>query len=87
MDKYSYSKELKNRLSRNLGHMAKLKQMVDDDEDFEKVIMQMTAVRSAINGTTDAFIMEKLTRELDKAIEAGDAEAVRAFYRENAKYF
>ena len=45
--KNEYSKDVRNRLTRNLGHLARIKEMVGGGEDFERVMMQMKAVRSA----------------------------------------
>lgn len=88
MDENSnYSKNLKIRLSRNLGHLAKVKQMVDDGESFEKVMLQMSAIRAALEGTSNAIVLEQIEHELDTALKTGDSERISRFYKEYSKFF
>ena len=44
-------KKVMNRLSRAIGHLEAVKRMVERDEDCSEVLIQLAAVRSAINNT------------------------------------
>ena len=46
-----HKREVSNRLARAIGHLQKVKQMVEDDEDCSDVLIQLAAVKSAINNT------------------------------------
>jgi DNA-binding FrmR family transcriptional regulator len=44
-------KEVLNRLARLIGHLKGVKRMVEDDADCNDVLIQLSAVRSALNST------------------------------------
>ena len=44
-------KAVMNRLSKAIGHLEAVKRMVDQDADCSDVLIQLAAVRSAINNT------------------------------------
>lgn len=39
-----------NRISRMVGHLEHVKKMIDNDEDCAQVLIQLSAIRSAMNG-------------------------------------
>ncbi|MDR0434987.1 MAG: metal-sensing transcriptional repressor [Gracilibacteraceae bacterium] len=43
-------KEVLNRLARIIGHLEGIKRMVAEDADCSEVLIQLSAVRSALNG-------------------------------------
>ena len=43
------SKAVSNRLARAIGHLEAVKRMVDREEDCAEILIQLAAVRSAIN--------------------------------------
>lgn len=86
-NKTEYSKEIRNRLSRNLGHLARVKEMIDAGEDFERVMLQFRAVRSALASTSNALVAEKAQAEVIAALESGNPEQVQEFYKDYSKYF
>ena len=47
--RHRQSKAITNRLSRIEGHVRSIKTMVDDDRDCSDILIQIAAVRSAIN--------------------------------------
>ncbi|MBO4330973.1 MAG: metal-sensitive transcriptional regulator, partial [Oscillospiraceae bacterium] len=47
-----------NRLSRVIGHLEYVRRMVENDEDCAEVLMQISAVRSALNGLGKQIINE-----------------------------
>lgn len=82
-----YSKEIRNRLSRNLGHLAKVKEMVDKGDSFERVMLQLSAVRNSLSSTASALAAERIQQELTAALETDDPERIHKFYKAYSKYF
>ena len=75
-----------NRLSRIIGHLQKVKQMIEDDEDCSNVLIQLSATRSAINGLGKEIINEHIAHCITHAIEDGDTEAVEEFQEAIRKF-
>ena len=48
---HTHTREVVNRLARAIGHLQKVKQMVEDGEDCSQVLVQLAAVISALNST------------------------------------
>ena len=71
-------KAITNRLSKAIGHLESVKKMVEDDRDCTEVLIQLAAVRSAINNCGKEILKEHINHCLIHAVEDGDKEAVRA---------
>lgn len=65
-----------NRLSKAIGHLEKVKQMVEQDEDCSDVLIQIAAVRSAINNTGKLILNQHIEHCVLHAIEDGDMETI-----------
>ncbi|XCP87205.1 metal-sensing transcriptional repressor [Roseburia hominis] len=65
-----------NRLSRVIGHLEAVKRMVERDEDCSEVLIQLAAVRSAINNTGKVVLKNHLNHCIVHAVEEGDDEAI-----------
>lgn len=65
-----------NRLSRAIGHLEKVKRMVEQGEDCSDVLVQLAAVRSAIENTGKVILQDHLRHCMVDAVAAGDAEAI-----------
>lgn len=48
---HEHTKEVSNRLARAIGHLQKVKQMVENGDDCSDVLIQLAAVKSALNNT------------------------------------
>lgn len=46
---HEHTTDVVNRLSRAIGHLQAVKRMVEEGEDCADVLIQLSAVRSAIN--------------------------------------
>ena len=71
-----YKKEVSNRLARAIGHLQKVKQMVEDDEDCSDVLIQLAAVKSAINNTGKVILKDHMEHCIVHAVEDGDLQAI-----------
>ena len=69
-------KKVMNRLSRAIGHLEAVKRMVERDEDCSEVLIQLAAVRSAINNTGKVILQDHIEHCIVDAIESGDHEAL-----------
>ncbi len=71
---HKHTKEVSNRLARAIGHLQKVKQMVDDGEDCSEVLIQLAAVKSAINNTGKLILKDHLEHCIVHAVQDGDDE-------------
>lgn len=76
-----------NRLSRAIGHLQHVKKMIENDDDCSDVLIQLSAVRSAIGGLGKEIINEHITHCITHAIEDGDVTAVEEFKQAINKFF
>lgn len=65
-----------NRLARAIGHLESVKRMVEDGRDCTEVLVQLAAVRSALNNTGKIILKDHIEHCLTDAVECGDYEAV-----------
>lgn len=69
-------KEVSNRLARAIGHLQKVKQMVENDDDCSEVLIQLAAVKSAINNTGKLILKDHMEHCIVHAVEDGDTEMI-----------
>ena len=65
-----------NRLARATGHLNHVKLMIKNDEDVSEILIQLSAVISALNGLGKEMINEHIVHCLSHAIENGDTKAI-----------
>ena len=79
--KYMVSEEDKkaviNRISRAIGHLEKVKNMVETDVDCSEVLIQLAAVKSAINNTGKVILKNHIDHCIVEALEHNDLDAVK----------
>ena len=54
------AKAVSNRLARAIGHLESVKRMVDRGEDCSEILVQLAAVRSAIQNAGKVILMDHL---------------------------
>lgn len=69
-------KAIVNRLARAIGHMESVKQMVEDGKDCSEVLIQLAAVKSAINNTGKLILKEHISHCIVDAVEHNDKGAI-----------
>ena len=69
-------KAVVNRLARAIGHLEKVKKMVEAGEDCSEVLIQLAAVRSALNSAGKVILQDHMRHCMVDAISAGDSAAV-----------
>lgn len=86
-DKYAHThdpKEMKaiiNRLAKAIGHLEAVKGMVENGRDCSEVLVQLAAVKSAINNTGKLILKEHISHCIVHAVEHGDRQAVEDLNR------
>ena len=69
-------KAVVNRLARAIGHLEKVKRMVEEGHDCSEVLVQRAAVRSALDNTGKVILQDHLRHCMVDAVAAGDEQAV-----------
>ena len=69
-------KDVVNRLARAIGHLEKVKRMVEDDCDCAEVLIQIAAVRAAIENTGKVILQDHIQHCIVDAVEEGDDQAI-----------
>ena len=78
---HTNTKAVLNRLSRALGHLTAVRGMVEQGRDCAEVLIQLAAVRSAINGTCEVILKDHLEHCIVDAIKTGDMETLEKLKR------
>ena len=65
-----------NRLARAVGHLEKVKRMVEEGYDCSEVLIQLAAVRSALDNTGKVILKDHMRHCMVDAVAAGDMEAI-----------
>ena len=71
------TKAVLNRLSRTIGHLESIKRMVEDGRDCSEVLIQLSAVKAAINNTGKVILQDHIEHCIVDAIESGDRETLK----------
>ena len=79
-------KAVANRLARAIGHLEKVKRMVEGGSDCTEILVQLAAVRSAIDNTGKVILQEYMRNTMTDAIATGDEEAVDDLCRAIERY-
>ena len=69
---HANKKAVSNRLARAIGHLEKVKRMVENDEDCAEVLIQLAAVRSALENAGKEILKEHISHCIVEAVEDGD---------------
>lgn len=72
-----FEKKVSNRLSKAVGHLNKVKRMVEDDHmDCTEVLVQLLAVKSAIESTGKFILKEHMSHCIIDAAKEGDEDTI-----------
>ncbi len=70
------NKAVVNRLSKIIGHLEAVKRMVEEGRDCSEVIIQISAVRSALNNTGKIILKDHINHCVKDAVEKNDTEVL-----------
>ena len=66
------TKKLINRMSRAIGHMESIKTMFEEGRDCSEILIQLSAVRAAINNVGKIVLQDHINNCVVDAVETGD---------------
>ena len=72
---HAETKAVVNRLSRAIGHLEAVKAMVEEGRDCTQGLIQLAAVKSAINNTGKLILKDHLNHCMVEAAKSGDRKA------------
>ena len=79
-------KAVVNRLARAIGHLEKVKRMVEEGYDCADVLVQLAAVRSAIDNKGKVILQDHMRHCMVDAVAAGDEDAIEDLCRAIERY-
>lgn len=71
-------KQAIDRLGRAIGHLEAVRRMVETDRDCGEVLVQIAAVRTAVNNVGRVLLLDQIDRAVAQALETGDRAALDA---------
>ena len=73
---HEHTKAVLNRLSRAIRHLQSVRNMVEEGRDCSEVLVQIAAVRSAIDNTGKLILQDHLKHCIVDAAAEGDQQAI-----------
>jgi DNA-binding FrmR family transcriptional regulator len=73
---HTNTKAVLNRMNRAIGHMESIKTMIETGRDCSEVLVQIAAVRSAINNIGKIILEDHINHCIVEAVETGDQKAL-----------
>ena len=73
---HEHTRAVLNRLSRAIGHLQSVRNMVEEGRDCSEVLVQIAAVRSAIDNTGKLILQDHLKHCIVDAATEGDQQAI-----------
>ena len=73
---HTQTKSVLNRLSRAQGHLESVRKMVERGDDCSEVLLQLSAVISALNSTGRVILKDHIEHCIVDAVEEHDTQAI-----------
>ena len=70
------TKAVLNRMARIIGHMESIRRMVEDGRDCSEVLVQIAAVKAAINNVGKVILQDHIRHCIVDAVEEGGEQAL-----------
>ena len=75
---HTNTKQVVNRLNRAIGHLESVRNMVEDGRDCSEVLIQIAAVKSAINNVGKIILTDHIEHCIVDAVKNNDQGAIEA---------
>ena len=72
----SNTRAVRNRLARVIGHLHAVERMVSDERDCAEILVQLAAVRSALNNICKMILREHMDHCVVDAIRENDTASI-----------
>lgn len=69
-------KAIVNRMAKIIGHTKSIRNMVEDGRDCSEVLIQLSAVKAALNNTGKEILKQYLKDSLKEAVEKHDQKKI-----------
>lgn len=76
LHKHQDTKKVIDRISRVIGHMESIKRMVEEGRDCSEILIQLSAVRSAINSVGKIILQDHINNCVVDAVITGDKKVL-----------
>ena len=73
---HSNKKAIHDRLAKANGHLESVIRMIDNDRDCAEVLVQLAAVRSAINNAGKVLLQDHITECITDAVSHNDRQKI-----------
>jgi len=73
---HSQTKAVINRISRVTGHMQSVRKMVEEGRDCSEILIQLSAIRSAINNIGRIILQDHIDHCVVDAVESGNKKVL-----------
>lgn len=70
------NKQIINRMSRIIGHAEGVKKMIMDGKECDEILIQISAVRSALNNVGKLILEDHINHCIVQAVEEDDFESL-----------
>jgi DNA-binding FrmR family transcriptional regulator len=70
------TKAIINRLSRAIGHLEHVKSMVEEGKDCSEVLIQIAAVKAAVNNIGKLLLKDHINHCVVDALQTGDQKVM-----------
>ncbi|MBR2540525.1 MAG: metal-sensing transcriptional repressor [Mogibacterium sp.] len=81
-----HTKKVLYRMSRIIGHMESTRRMVENGRDCSEVLIQLSAIESAINSVSRVILKEHLSTCIVDAVKNDDIDALEELNRAIDKF-
>ena len=78
---HTQTKAVLNRMARLIGHLESIKHMIEDGRDCSEVLVQLSAVDSAIKGVSRIILKDHLEHCIVDAVRDNDQQALEQLNR------
>ena len=76
MHVHENSQAVINRMSRAIGHMNAVKNMIESGRDCSEVLIQLSAIKSEISGVSKVILKEHINHCIVDAVKENDTETI-----------
>lgn len=80
------TKAVLNRISKIIGHMTSVKKMIEDGRDCSEVLIQLSAVDSAVKSVSRVILKDHLSTCIVDAVHNDDEQAIHELERAIDKF-
>jgi DNA-binding FrmR family transcriptional regulator len=84
--RHEHTKAVIHRLSRVTGHLEAVKKMVEEGRDCSQILVQLSAVRSAINQIGRIILQDHIDHCVVDAVKSGDPKVLEDLNDAIAKF-